>query len=1160
MGYMTNEDFKKLTKELEDGTSKTDAGTVLLNHFQTSDFDGYDEESLTKLEDLLKNNMASVKSEWIDAIRGKIATQRQKIAEQAALDQQKKEEKPVQTENPDTEREAAPKEAAPKEEPTAKTPEEEKPAKTEEAPVKTETPTKEETPDKGKILAELNADVLDGMTSRNILNLYNNVSASYEQLKQEGEKFANDPSLRESPEAAQLAQQLAQVRQAMKTISQYAQQEVSETVLSEHNAPTVRDYVEILTKEDENYKYENQAGLESALADYDKTNGLDGELPTEEQIRKNEQKWMVVAPTDYVPEEFAEDKSIGVLGTHDPETYREFLETIRTASITELATEEPEKDAEKAQQRYKEKFNEVTTQYIGAISATLDGIMRDEEQQKKWWAAYCKANNIPMEKIDELKADTSHPEEYQKHVDAYKAFVVSYVYKTINGVYTEKNAVYASRLAQKTNMNTSLPMASQQKLTMWQKHPEIMKAVKTGGKNGALSVAMFATLGPIGLTAKQGWQLVGAFKKSYNDYAEQNPGKKSIKGYFNYLKNNKEQMINLAKQTALFAVSGAAVAALAASGALSFGLVGNLAGFGATNVAAAAAQAGAIKLMKLKTAGVITAAAGAATYLLNQHKLSPKKKELMAILQQHLPAEQSTEKKGFFARFSKSDPAKDAYKDLTKLLKNNDEKLSAKIEALNLPPEQKERVMQLAKEIKTLRAGKGAAMVGAFVGGGMMGGEYAQNLVGNIFGLNNGGNGGAGNWDMNKSFAQNMEDNKFVSDFEKNNTVEQIPLRPGEHLPEQSVDATEKPAFRVPYAPGMEPDEMGSVTLPADSFERGGDMWFATQMGPTVLEEKLRAMGFDAEMDKLPRGSHGAIPSRVMANYLQNANLSPEQAKELQDLAHDRESFLAECKRVNLRDGYDPYAQSGASHTGNVGNGGNAATNVTGNGVAGNGVAGNGVAGNGTVGNVTDQSDRNGATTVKVVHTEAKSEKGGWLNRLLHKKTQFATKFIDNGNPIDNARAVATDIAMQRNGTNMADFNAVQAAQSDLRQNGFHETGSYTDDQNVTHKYNYKIKNGVEKLTVDGVRAKIHHTDDAELTRFTRGTKQDANYVGDANGTKADRIEGEVKRNGVTTTYVRDGDTKDIYAQTTINGQRVVTKTDLTLKQVKNILKGKTNS
>ena len=142
----------------------------------------------------------------------------------------------------------------------------------------------------------------------------------------------------------------------------------------------------------------------------------------------------------------------------------------------------------------------------------------------------------------------------------------------------------------------------------------------------------------------------------------------------------------------------------------------------------------------------------------------------------------------------------------------------------------------------------------------------------------------------------------------------------------------------------------------------------------------------------------------------------------------------------------------------------------------------------------------------------------------------------------------------------MADFNAVQAAQSDLRQNGFHETGSYTDDQNVTHKYNYKIKNGVEKLTVDGVRAKIHHTDDAELTRFTRGTKQDANYVGDANGTKADRIEGEVKRNGVTTTYVRDGDTKDIYAQTTINGQRVVTKTDLTLKQVKNILKGKTNS
>ncbi|MBQ7633692.1 MAG: hypothetical protein IJS88_06240 [Alphaproteobacteria bacterium] len=965
----------------------------------------------------------------------------------------------------------------------------------------------------------------DALTSRNLLNIYNKIRAEYNRLAVIGQQtFGQNPPLQDSPEAKQLAQKMASFRQEMLDIEKYINKELEETELSSHNAPTIKDYVEILTASDENYKYPNQDSLTKALEDYDKDNGLDGEFSNQaqiaEQLLKNEQKWTGIVKENVIPSGFEEDASLHFLKDTDKETYKEILDTLRAITITELAAVVPCEDEKENTKLFLEKYNETAAQYLGSVSTTIKLIEKDEEQKAKWWKGYCEANNIPLDKIGEISQNP-------QHIDAFNKYMFSNIYKTMNGIYTERNAIYASRLSQKTGMNRVLNTASHQKLALWQKHPEIMTAVKNGGKSAALSVGMVAALGPIGLTAKQGWQLVGAFKKSYNNYAAQNEGqKKSIGGFFKYLNNNKEEGIGLLKQTATFAVSAGAVAALYASGALAFGAIGSLSGFGMTNAVASATQAAAIKLMKMKVTGIITAVAGGATYVVVQQKISPKKKELMEILQKNLQGQQ-VENKGLLSFFKTKDPAKRAYQDLTRLF-NSDEKLMEKIASLNLPAQDKERVMELAKEIKQLKAARGAAVAGTIIGGGMANGEEVKDFIGNLL----------GDGDKTDTLAENTTVGNAASEQPQLTDTQQA-----------DVIAEE------PQTHTFEITDNRVVTQPNATY--------------VILKEMGLMNGKD--FDEL-RGGNTHITQSQMTAYLNKLQLTDTQQQEFQakldngefdkikdDLNNHRMVIYAGGEIAN---GHETI-NSGSGNTGeNVGNTataktGNAEVNSAQASAKSDGNANDGVA-------VVDKEKSSDAVHVekaaeaekKIGTVTGKAEEGSWWKRMWHKKHDYDVNMVVTGETDKDVENYAARIAMQSRGLPIN-----SESNEAIKQDGYTVKGKMTDIDGTSHKFkvNVESKNGytVTTRTIDDVRTKIYKTEDNNRVELFKGKKEEASFVGDANGTKADVVLGSQRNDaGVQVTYIQDGDTKKVYSISNAgeNAGKAVD-TGLSAKKITSILK-----
>ena len=408
MADMTNEEFKKLAEDLEKGTSKVDIDAVLYNYAQTDNLNGYDADALYKLEELLNNNFAKTTPAMRDAINAKIAEQRQKLATQAQKDDKSEElnneattqeaETP-EVETPTTESPTA--EAPETESPEVETPTTEEKSTTPEA----ETPTVE-TPEVATPEAETPTDkkseqYFDAMTSYDLLIMHKIASENYNALSQEARAEGPD-----SPNAAQNAEQLAKLDGMIKDIEKYVEKELSQTALGEHNAPIISDYVEIMTAADPDYKYKDAKKLKSALADYDKANALDGELPNVKDIAKYTQEWgeearkLSAQARDLSPE----DKAV--------------FDTLNTMVLTELATEEPDADKEKAAKRYKEKFDEIQAQYTGALSTTLLGIKNDPEQQKAWRQRYLAAHKITAEELKEISRDPARVQALEKDFEA----------------------------------------------------------------------------------------------------------------------------------------------------------------------------------------------------------------------------------------------------------------------------------------------------------------------------------------------------------------------------------------------------------------------------------------------------------------------------------------------------------------------------------------------------------------------------------------------------------------------------------------------------------------------------------------------------------------------------------------------------------------------
>ncbi|MBR1825580.1 MAG: hypothetical protein IJ770_03230 [Alphaproteobacteria bacterium] len=1141
MADMTNEEFKQ---KAEDAASNAQSATDFLSNVSQSNIDDYDADSLAKIEELLNISGANLPKSQRDAVLSKIAAQKEKLAQRSELDsaqqEQPAQEEPSREVSEDkTSQEKTEQEKVSEEQPKPQQPQQESPSQ--------EQPQPEQEQPNSKF---------DGMTSYDLFMKRENLAREIEGL-----------AAQENPNLEEINKRQAEIKE----IEKYAQKELAETNLDEDNAPMVKDYVEILTRGIEGYQYEHADELEQKLADYDKTNGLDGELPSAEQVKANEDKWSdLTSGAKYsVPSELGKDAGIRALAKEEPKILKETLEILRTAALTQLSIEAPDEDQQKALARYHEKLEELSAQFLGNVNTSIRQVMASEEERNKWLKQYLTENKLSEEDWKNIQQD---PEKKKEHAAQFTKYVVTNIYKATNCAYTEKNAMYASRLARKTNMSQTPARAAEQKKEMTGKHPKLMAAVKEGAKNIAWTAGLAVALGPIGVTARQGWKLAGAFKKSYNTYKEQNDGKGSIGGFFKYLNNNREEAMNLMRQTALFATSAVFTGAMAASGTLAFGALGSLAGIGAQAAGQAAVQTTVMGLAKYKVTGVITAASGLGQYFHANHEASAAKKDLTALLQKYMP-EQEAPAKGIFGKLFNKSPAKQAVSNLTGLIRNGDEKVMAKLEAMapNMSAEDRETAMNLINRIKASKGKAVAAGLSTAVGGIFMTdtaqnfiAEQTQNLKSMLgFGSNaasgNGGNNGNGGkpWDPNKSFTENMEDRQWGPN-----------------------DITKQPDIKVPYAPGMQPvdgaeltEGGAAVTLPADSFNKGGDMWYATQMGPTALEEKLRAMGLDDAMNKLPRASHGAIPSRVMADYLKTANFSSEQAKELQDFVGNRQSFDAECARINLRDGYTPHGNGGASHL-NQGNGGNG--------------------GNNTVPTAPIQkAELPSAKGVNILQDPTKkpvelhmpettnasgSAKQSGVFSFLHKKQDYNVTIPRTGNLNADVENYAYQVALQRElqkagVTDLQNPTQAQlaAAKAVIDQKGYHITGKMTDAAGVEHKFKVvRHRDGTVNRTVDGakmsMKTPLTASEDAVQYATYRRVKLSPTAVVDPNAgedfvsQKADKLRGilKTKENGVATTYtaITDGDTGKDFIVKAQNGQSVAREVKNASYSLKQLAKG----
>ncbi len=1093
MADMTDQEFRDKINSLDD--VKTLQGEELdriLRKFNTIQLDDFDKESLDKLESIMGN--FNLPTSLQDSLNKQISARREKLKEI---------EQPV-GENT--------------------TPRPEQPVGENTTP-KPEQPVGENTTPKPE---EKTSDKFEGMTSYDLLQYYKKLKEDYNNLVSQGvSQFGEEFASLDTPEAKEIAEKMAEINGEMKDIEKYAAKEIKEINLDENNAPLVKDYADILLGADPNYKYEKADELEQKLAEYDKNNGLDGELPSPEKIKENEDKWAALTEktpyTDSMPEELKKDPATVVFAKENPEVFKETLDVIRTTALTQLSLETPDDDNQKNIERYHQKVEEISAQYLATVTLTFNNIMSSPEERNEWLKKYLKDNKLSADEWNEAQKD---PEKKKEYMAKFAKYVATNTYTIANGIYTDKNAIYASRLGRKTGMKQTPERAAEAKNQMTAKHPTVMGAVKECIKNVAWTAGLAAAFGPIGITARQGCKLFGAVRKSWRNYKEKSDGKTSIKGFFGYLKDNREETINLARQAGLFLTSAAFTTVMAASGTLAFGAWGSMTGWGA-QAAQNAAQTTIMGLGKAKVAGTITAAAGLGQYLNVRHDAAKAQKDLADLLQKYLP-QQEEPGKGLFG-IKKATTAQKIAKDLSKLIRNGDEKVLAKLDqyAPNMSAEDKEKAMELVGQIKGSK-GKGLAAALGVAAGGFMLSDTAQDFVGEkVTGLKN-------------YFFGAPENNELADGAQTGAAV-------GKELGEQdnggSDVITETPATHEFNITDAKVTDMPNATY-------------------VILKEMGLMEGKD--FDDL-RGSNTHIVKSGMTSYLSKLQLTDAQQAEFQAKLDsgefDRIAGKLNSGHMIIRPGGEVVERDHGWTRSSGGNGGHGS--AEGNEAGGNGGSApiRGVdTPEGQPRIVPDPTKQSGLTEdaqkaieeqKKMGNVTGKSESGSWFKRIFTKKHEHTVYMPVTADANATAEEYAGRVAMEEYNAKHPD-NPITSAE-EMKKHGYNVKGTVNG-----HKIHVKVSNdgNTETRTVDGVRMKLEHHNGHDVATY-KGANLASNTVG-GDGGKEDQLIGKIRnQNGEIREYIRDGDSKNMYERD-IDAKGNVTEvraSKLSENKVKSVLK-----
>ena len=611
--------------------------------------------------------------------------------------------------------------------------------------------------------------------------------------------------------------------------------------------------------------------VEAKIKEFDKENQLDNlESISIEKINENAKKWKTVSDKDNG--NTINNNLADIFKEIPQEAQQEISTILKTSIIHTLKIKEPSSKDEVALEEYQKQLGDLASEYQANVNAEYLKRQATEE--------FCQQNKIDekelLEIINNSEKGINLSEKEKKIKQAFETHLSQHLEKfpDFKGPYTNKqylkdaiivtNANILSRTIDRESRLSRIvkaPAVSENvnkvNNAFAETHPELyskMRTIKVTGiniaKNLALSAAIGATLGPVGLTGYSAYKTFKAINKSYKKYQE-NTGQ-GFKDYLKHLtkRENRAEMLTLIGQVAATGIS-AYFSVGSGLENMDFGMVGKALGHSNGHIAQAASniastssswlEAGFNKIMSTPRRAATMASSlgiGITKSLSEYSNLRHARKNLADTIQSAL-GEKKIDKKTLRA--------------LEKIADQQQFVAALKEIAPNMTPEQQMHAYHQAELARKSQPKTAfiSAVTGATIG--LVAAAAAEN---------------SDNLSISKLF--NREDSQDVDAIS------------GEAIKAENINANETPAEIAPQESEM--DKIWNDEKSADQrFESFG-------IDAKNANEMLREMGIIKE------GDNHFYRQSELAKLVNNADLTDEQRDTIQDWANDRDARVANLK------------------------------------------------------------------------------------------------------------------------------------------------------------------------------------------------------------------------------------------------------------------------
>lgn len=528
--------------------------------------------------------------------------------------------------------------------------------------------------------------------------------------------------------------------------------------INDDNAPIWASYYDILS-DDFLYKIEHPGEkelIEEKLAEFDKQQGVPYSLDTL-QVLKNQETWSKIEKSfaDNNFEELFEnlkDVELGdrkILNSLDDNSWIKIKENLVTIAVTRLSVVDAKEDEEKNKETFKNKLNEVISDYKVQLALYNSDKFREAvANDSEIMAPFYKQEYVSEKKwLRDLEAfnnegTSGYKAKYDECIQKRNLFIDGVVANMSMGSLAIENEALCNRIAQKANLPHVSPRAHELFVEATNRNSKgqfLKNIVKHGGINLAAGIAV----GPLGMAAVSGFKAYRAWKQTNSNFKQAVKAGKPYKNIFAYLKDNPDEKRNLYTQTALAAGSVAYSGFAILTGTYALGMAGSLANIATQQTVEATKMMAGKKIFST----VVSVVSSVDTMIHKTRQLLPLRKQLLEVLNKYDSKVNTNARIGYF----RSNDEKKLVDSLAKSFKaGKEDEFYAKLlkAAPGISVADAEKVTLLMSQITGAKSARTGAILGTAMAGSMMIESETNDLTGKIatmFGGNDAQADGAGN-------------------------------------------------------------------------------------------------------------------------------------------------------------------------------------------------------------------------------------------------------------------------------------------------------------------------------------------------------------------------------------------------------------------------------